>query len=466
MIRAGMDVARVNFSHGTRVEHRSLLKAIRRAADDVGRVVGTLADIPGPKLRINDLNGQELHADAGSSLYLVEADSLATTTIPMDTDGAIAISRLGVLAQLDVGAAVSFADGAVQAVVDERVGEDAVRCSVHVGGTLVRRKGVNFPNAQVYLPALTKDDEDHIAFATEEGVDYIAISFVGTPDDIKRAKEIATEHQRALRPKVVAKIERPNALADIEAIVRASDAVMVARGDLGVEIPPEEVPIEQKRIIHLCNAIGRPVITATQMLESMIHAPMPTRAEATDVANAILDGTDAIMLSAETATGQYPLEAVRYMDRIARRTESELRNPSLTHLSRPTPQARTVADAVAHAAMQSAGSLSAKVIIAVTESGHSARVASKFRPSVPILGAARSRAAAGSLTLSFGVTPVVLAEGGEPDVAMNEAIAIARSMELADLGDLVILVAGVPFGVSGTTNFMKIQRVGDAILWT
>ncbi len=463
MVELGMDVARVNFSHGSRSEHRTLLARVRRAAQRSGKVVGLLADIPGPKLRISDLSSDPLLLEEGHLVSVIEADTVTTSPPVAGTDGTIAITRLGVIEQLKPGDAISFADGVVQVRVHERLTTNGVTAVVEIGGTLIRRKGVNFPESSVILPALTDADEDHIRFAVAEGFDFIAISFVGDVSDVIRAREVASSVPSPLRPRIVSKIERPNALLDIEAIIRASDAVMVARGDLGVEIAPEAVPIEQKRIIHLCNEIGRPVITATQMLESMVHAPLPTRAEATDVANAILDGTDAIMLSAETAAGEYPLEAVSYMDRIARRTERERLNFSITHMSRPTPTAHTVADAIALSAFQISSVLSIRAVIAVTESGHSARVVAKYRPLVPIIGAAVTREAAGSLTLSFGVTPVVVDSHFDLDQAMVASVDRAVSLGLVAAGDLVLLVAGLPFGVSGTTNLLKIQKVGDPI---
>lgn len=464
MIRAGMDVARVNFSHGTRAEHRDILAKVRRASVSLGRVVGVLADIPGPKLRITDLLADEIDLEEDQVINVVEGTSISQAARLPGVDTVIVITPLGVLRQLRPGDSVSFADGSVQATVLENLEDAGVTAQVNIGGPLIRRKGVNFPNCSINLPALSEVDLDHIRFAVDVGFDFIAISFVGEVSDVLHAKEIIMEAGKKLRPRLISKIERPNALADIEAIVRASDAVMVARGDLGVEIPPEAVPIEQKRVIHLCNEIGRPVITATQMLESMIHSPTPTRAEATDVANAIFDGTDAIMLSGETAMGDFPLEALTYMDRIARRTESELRNVSLTHLTRPTPSTHTVADAVALSATQVAASLPIRAVIAVTESGHSARVVSKFRPSVPVVGAAGSIEAAGSLTLSFGVTPTVISSQPDLDASMREAIDRAIELDLVKEGELVLLVAGLPFGVSGTTNLMKVQKVGEDVL--
>ena len=463
MIRLGMDVARVNFSHGSRAEYRTICANVRKAARRLDKVVGFLADIPGPKLRITDLSTHVLELSEDELIGVVEGESLSHVTSISHVDAMISTTSLGVVPQLKVGNRISFADGVVQAEVVEVIPGGAVAARVTIAGTLTPRKGVNFPDSQVKIPALTPKDRELIAFACEERFDFIAISFVGSAFDMIEARETVNQYTGNHKPRLVAKIERPSALKEIREIVMESDAVMVARGDLGVEIAPEDVPIEQKRIIHLCNEIGKPVITATQMLESMVHAPLPTRAEATDVATAIFDGTDAIMLSAETAAGEFPLESVSYMDRIARRAESELTNVSLTHLERPMPLTHTVADAIALSAQQICATLPIKAVVAVTESGHSARVISKFRPDVEVLGAAATSESAGSLTLSFGVTPFVLTSSLRGEAAMVEAVNKTVEMKLAKRGDLVLVVAGIPFGVSGRTNLIKVQVVGEPV---
>lgn len=320
---------------------------------------------------------------------------------------------------------------------------------------------MNFPDSYLELPALTEDDFADIAFGLEAGVDFIALSFVGSASDLEVARRQIDRAGAASRVMLVAKIERKEAIQRIGEIVAASDAVMVARGDLGVEMPVERIPLLQKQIIHLANEAGKPVITATQMLESMIEAGSPTRAEASDVANAILDGSDALMLSAETAVGAFPVEAIATMDRIARATEREVDNQALTLLTRPSPVAHSVADAIGEAATRMTRSVPVRAVVALTESGHSARVLARFRPAVAILGATPDPRAARSLTLSWGVIPHVVARTPSTELMVHEALAAAVERGLAEVGELVVIVAGIPFGVRGTTNLIKLQAVGD-----
>ncbi len=457
LVAGGMDIARLNFSHGSHEIHKQAAERLRAVARVQGKYIGLLADISGPKLRVGVLD-EPLELRAGDSVELREVED------PPSADVSIPISALGTLAQLKVGETVSFADGTIQVKV-VGVSGSRIQATVEVGGQLTSRKGVNFPRAQVRLPSLTSKDMEDIEFCVGLGVDFFAISFVRRVEDVLYAREVISKFSPRHAHRIISKIERPEALEDIEAIVRASDGIMVARGDLGVEIPPEQVPIEQKRIIHLCNTIGRPVVTATQMLESMVHSTMPTRAEATDVANAIFDGTDAVMLSAETAAGEHPIEAVRYMARISSRAEKELQNQELTLLSRPEPSRETIADGIGYCAEQLTRYLPVKAIIAITESGHTARVISKFRPSVPVIGATTNSAAARSLSLSFGVMPAVVDESSaDTEKVVLSALDHAKTIGLLSDGDLCVVVAGIPFGVRGTTNLVKVQRVGEAFL--
>lgn len=457
LVAGGMDIARLNFSHGSHEIHKLAAERLRAVAKAQGKYVGLLADISGPKLRVGVLE-EPLNLQVGDSVELREIEDSPSQ------DVSIPISALGALSQLTPGESVSFADGTIVVKVTG-VSGSRVQASVEIGGVLTSRKGVNFPRAQVRLPSLTPKDLEDIEFCVGLGVDFFAISFVRRVEDVLYAREIISKFSPAHAHRIISKIERPEALEDIEAIVRASDGIMVARGDLGVEIPPEQVPIEQKRIIHLCNTIGRPVVTATQMLESMVHATMPTRAEATDVANAIFDGTDAVMLSAETAAGEHPIEALKYMARISSRAEKELQNQELTLLSRPEPARETIADGIGYCAEQLTRYLPVKAIIAVTESGHSARVISKFRPSVPVIGATTNAVAARSLSLSFGVIPAVVNESSvDTENVILSALDHAKRIGLLGDGDLCVVVAGIPFGVRGTTNLVKVQRVGDGFL--
>lgn len=457
LVAGGMDIARLNFSHGTHEIHQATAERLRKIAKSHGRHVGILADISGPKLRVGILDSP-MELQAGDSVELREIEDAPSS------ERSIPVSALGTLSQLEEGETVSFADGAIVVKVVS-VSGSRVQASVEVGGTLTSRKGVNFPQAQIRLPSLTDKDIDDIKFCVDLGVDFFAISFVRRVEDVLQAREVIEKFSPRHAHRIISKIERPEALDDIEAIVRASDGIMVARGDLGVEIPPEQVPIEQKRIIHLCNTIGRPVVTATQMLESMISSTTPTRAEAADVANAIFDGTDAVMLSAETASGSHPVEAFSYMARISSRAEDELQNQALTLLNRPEPSRETVADGIGYCAEQLTRYLPIKAIIAVTESGHSARVISKFRPSVPVIGATISDVAARSLALSFGVIPAVVDESSiDTEKVILSALDYAKEAGILEDGDLCVVVAGIPFGQRGTTNLVKVQRVGEGFL--
>lgn len=457
LVAGGMDIARLNFSHGTHEMHRTMAEKLRKVAKFHGRHVGILADISGPKLRVGVLD---------EPVVLVEGEIVELREVgePQRSKVSIPISAMGSLSQLKPGETVSFADGMLIVRVQKILG-DTVEAKVEVGGKLTSHKGVNFPTAKLALPTLTEKDLLDIEFCLDLGVDFFAISFVRRVEDVLHVRDLISKSTARFLPRIISKIERPEALEDIEPIVRASDGIMVARGDLGVEIPPEQVPIEQKRIIHLCNRIGRPVVTATQMLESMVTSTMPTRAEATDVANAIFDGTDAVMLSAETAAGAHPIEALKYMARISSRAEQELQNQELTLLNRPEPSRETVADGIGFCAEQLTRYLPIKAIIAVTESGHSARAISKFRPSVPVIGATPNEVAARSLNLSFGVMPTVVGEsGGDTEKVTLAALDHAKELGLVQDGDLCVVVAGIPFGRRGTTNLVKVQRVGDGFL--
>ncbi len=452
MVRAGMDVARINCSHGSTADHARAIALVREAARRVGKTVGVLLDLAGPKLRIESLD-PSLSTVAPGEVITIAEHGIARPA-------ALLTSRLGVLPTITPGSTIAFADGAVRVVVDRN--EDGwIEATVVQGGALAARKGVNFPDSTLDLPALTEADYANIAFGLESGVDFIALSFVGAARDIALARRQLERLGGSDRVMLVAKIERKEAIERAEEIVDAADAVMVARGDLGVEVPVERIPLLQKQLIHLANDRGKPVITATQMLESMIEAGSPTRAEASDVANAILDGSDALMLSAETAVGAFPVEAVATMDRIARATEQEADNQALTLLSRPAPVARSVADAIGEAATRITRSVAARAVVALTESGHSARVLARFRPAAPILGATPDPRAARSLTLSWGVIPQVIARTPSTEVMVHEALAAAVERGLAEPGELVVLVAGIPFGVRGTTNLIKLQAVGE-----
>jgi pyruvate kinase len=325
---------------------------------------------------------------------------------------------------------------------------------------------VNFPDSDLSLPILTEKDREDLAFLLSEAVDFVALSFVGSASDIDDARRAVRALAPTHPPRLIAKIERRRALREAEGIVAQADGIMVARGDLGVEIPVEEVPIEQKRLVHLANRRGRVVITATQMLESMVQLASPTRAEASDVANAILDGTDAVMLSAETAVGAYPVQAVSYMHRIAVATEPALSDRSLSLELPDEEPVESVADAIGSAARSIADRLPIAAIVAVTESGHSARVLSRYRPPVPIVAVTPDPHAARSLALSFGVVPILVPRSPSTELMMQRAMDAGVREGLLQTGDLCLIAAGIPFGVRGTTNLLKIQSVGEGFLST
>jgi len=441
LIEAGMNVARLNFSHGTHEQHAARIRTVRELAREMGRPIAILGDLQGPRIRIGDLDAPILLAD-GSDVTLVAEGAQQLQEIPVTYEG--------LAGDVHVGDRILIADGLLELVVLD-VNAPRVHCRVLHGGPLSSHKGINLPGVPVSVPSITDKDREDVAFAVEQSLDYLALSFVRRAEDIAMLKAMVPSEML-----VVAKIEKDVALDNIESIVEATDAVMVARGDLGVELPFEEVPIAQKRIIALANRIGRPVITATQMLESMIQNPRPTRAEASDVANAILDGTDAVMLSGETAAGQYPRLAVEAMTRIIREIQ---RHP------RPWPRGErgehagqvSKEDAIAAASAAAVRMLHAPCMAVVTKSGFSARVVASHRPDVPILALTDSERTYRQLALVWGVIPELVPHCDTYTQMMTLGLERVRARGLADAGDPVVFTAGVPFDVPGTTNMMKVE---------
>jgi pyruvate kinase len=443
LVKAGMNVARLNFSHGTHDQHAARIATLRSVAEELACPLAILGDLQGPRIRIGDVPGI-IHLEDGSDIVLApEGAALA---------GEIPVTHEKLAADVHVGDRILIADGLIELVVLD-VHPPRVSARVLHGGPLSSHKGINLPGVQVSVPSLTEKDREDVAFAVDQGLDYLALSFV------RRAQDIA--ELRELIPKgllVVAKVEKDVALNNIEPIVRTSDAVMVARGDLGVELPFEEVPFAQKRIITLCNRFGRPVITATQMLESMISNPRPTRAEASDVANAILDGTDAVMLSAETATGQYPRLAVEAMARIILEIES---HPSSRRDDRALPRDGSVSteQAIAAAASAAVRMLGAPAIIVFTKSGATARVIASHRPNVPILVLTDVPRTYRQLALVWGVIPELVPHCDTYDDMLKFALEAVERRGLARPSDRVVVTAGVPFDVPGTTNLLKVETL-------
>jgi pyruvate kinase len=448
MVDAGLDVVRLNFSHGEPDEHRQRLGLARRVAAERGASLAVLADLQGPKIRVGVLDGDGYPLPTGSTCELVAG---ATSAPPP----AIPVTYRQLAADLEPGDRVLLDDGAIELQVRSIAGQ-RVDCVVLRGGTVRSRKGINLPGVRVSAPSLTAKDRKDLAIAIEAGVDYVALSFVRRAGDVTGAKRAIADLGADVP--LVAKLERPEAIEHLDGILEAADAVMVARGDLGVELAVEKVPPLQKEIIARANACGVPVITATQMLESMVSSQRPTRAEASDVANAVFDGSDAVMLSQETAIGAWPAEAVATMRRIAEEAES---TPGLLHPPPPPSGGPLdVASTTCKAAVQAAADLGARAIVAFTETGASARYVSRFRPRVPIIGLTPHEATRRRMAMYWGVLPLPPVD---QDLEMGEMVRQAdqrlREAEVAGEGDLIVLVAGTP-GLRAATNRMIVHRLG------
>jgi pyruvate kinase len=455
-----MDVARLNFSHGSHDEHRENVARIRAAAAQADRPVAIMADLQGPKLRVG--------AMFEGGVTLVEGREAILTTEPVVGRGpeALPVQYRGLPRWVKPGDRILIDDGLLELQVLSTTRTE-VRCRVLTGGVLNTNKGMNLPRTPPDIPSITDKDHADLAFALEQGVDWVALSFVRTAGEVLELKKLISElRPDGLRVPVMAKIEKPEALDNIEAIIGAVDAIMVARGDLGIEIRPEEVPIAQKRIIEACNRAGVPVVTATQMLDSMIRNPRPTRAEASDVANAILDGTDAVMLSGETSIGAYPLNAVRTMVRIAGEVEAHCRPDAWRPRAYAPPPPGpgnglpiTIADAVSHAARGTAHDLDAAAIVAPTSSGYTARMMSHHRPRSPIVAVTPDRGVQRQLMLCWGVIPLYAPRTEDTDEMLAHAVQIAGERGLVREGDTVVLTGGAAGSPPGTTNLLRVLVV-------
>ncbi|MBE3581476.1 MAG: pyruvate kinase [Thermoanaerobacteraceae bacterium] len=450
MILAGMSVARFNFSHGSHEEHGARMAAVRQAAAEVGARVALLLDTQGPEIRLGEVK---------AGVVLQEGQEVILTPAPvLGDERRLPVNLPSLPREVRPGQAVLIDDGLIELEV-LNVGGEEVRCLVRSGGRVSSRKGVNLPGAAVDLPAMTDKDREDIEFGLAQGIDFVAASFVRSARDVEEIRRFLKE--RGAGVGIIAKIETRAGVENIDEIVAAADGIMVARGDLGVEIPVEEVPLVQKMIIRKCNEAGKPVITATQMLESMITNPRPTRAETTDVANAILDGTDAIMLSGETAVGRYPVEAVATMARIARRAERSL--PYEEILKRKgLADERTATDAISHASCTIALELGARAIITPTASGATARRVAKYRPPAPILATSADERVLNQLCLVWGVEPLLVERARGTDEMVQAAVNAAVASGQVREGDLVVITAGVPAFIPGRTNLLKIHIVGEA----
>lgn len=447
LIREGMDVARLNFSHGTQAEHAGRIRAIRDIAKRVGKPVAILQDLSGPKMRIGEME-REVTLVPGQPFTLTTRDVVGNqqcASIPLDS----------LPASLSAGNRLFLNDGIIELLVTETT-ETEIRCVVRAGGPLSTHKGLNVPDVSVSVDPVTAKDLDDLEFGIGHGVDWVAASFIRRADDLAPLRERMAS--RGVAIPVLAKIEKHEAVGNLDAILDAADGAMVARGDLGIEVPIDEVPIIQKRIIARCNALAKPVITATEMLDSMHDRPRPTRAEVTDVANAIFDGTDCVMLSRETATGRFPVETVQMMHRIAVRTEESDRYVRALHVREDT-VAQNVTDAIGEAIRAMAKDLMVAAVVPATTSGYTARMVAKYRPVCPIIAVSHIPETVRRLALTWGVLPVLSGPVGTTDEMLREAVTVSLATGLVKAGDLVIISAGVPVGTPGHTNLIKVEKV-------
>lgn len=456
LIDGGMNVARLNFSHGDHEEHRARIENIRKTADRLGRTVALLLDTKGPEIRTHSMENGTIDLEKGQEIVV----SMDEVTGNQDK---FSVTYPGLIDDVDTEDRILLDDGLVGLKVESiHKDQNEIHCRVLNDGILKNKKGVNVPGVSVKLPGITEKDRQDIIFGIDEGIDFIAASFIRTSNDVLEIRELL-EKESADHIKIIPKIENQEGIDNIGKILEISDGLMIARGDMGVEIPPELVPMVQKELIRECNLLGKPVITATQMLDSMQHNPRCTRAEASDVANAIYDGTDAVMLSGETAAGDYPLESVETMSNIAVSAEEAQNYKKL--LSERTKSLQTnlvtaIGVSVAHTALN----LQCKAIVAATESGHTGRMISKYRPQADIIAVTPHKDVARQLQLVWGVHPVVKEGRRDTDELLNTSVSAALDEGFATYGDLLIITAGVPAGEAGTTNLMKLHVVGDVLI--
>ena len=451
LVTAGMNVARLNFSHGNHEEHKNRIDTIKRVRQKLQRPVAIMLDTKGPEVRLGSFKAGTAEINAGDRFVLTIEDVLGDNT-------RCSITYKELPKEVSEGTKILIADGLIELRVVDKT-ETEVVCQVINGGTLADRKNVNIPGATSKLPAITQKDISDLVFGIENDIDMVAASFIRKATDVLEIRKILEENGGSFIS-IISKIENQEGVDNVDEILKVSDGLMVARGDLGVELPAEEIPLTQKMLIRKCNKSGKPVITATQMLDSMMRNPRPTRAEVTDIANSILDGTDAIMLSGETAAGKYPIDAVKTMAIIAERTERDL-DYRLIEKRQEYKDGITVANAISHASCTTAYELGAAAIITPTQSGSTARMVSKFRPKAPIIAATFDERVRRKLCLSFGVHSVLIQGVDSTDDLIEQSVNQAIANEYISSGDLVVITAGVPAGVAGTTNLIKVHIVGN-----
>ena len=448
LLEAGMDVARLNFSHGTHKEHADRIRLLRQEAKKLGKPLAILQDIPGPKDRTGRVKQGSTYLEEGSRFVL-------TTRTVMGDENQVSVHWPQLPSGLKKGTDIYLDDGNLRLRVEDIRGTDAI-CTVITGGTLGDHRGINVPGITRDISTMTRKDWSHLKFGIEHNIDFIALSFIGKADDVIKVRDFLKMQQADKM--LIAKIERHEALENLDGILETADGIMVARGDLGIEIPIEKVPTIQKTIINKCNRLGKPVIVATQMLESMVDSPRPTRAEVTDVANAIYDGTDAVMLSEETAIGRYPMEAVQTMARVALETEVVL--PYGDILARKEKDQQQITDdAISYSACHIAQQLGAVAIIAFTSSGSTARRVARYRPQVPVLAITPDQSTIRELALSWGVSCAKVPPAKKVLELFSMGREAVKEAGLARSGDLVVITGGVPIGVPGTTNLLKVERI-------
>lgn len=451
LMENGMDVARFNFSHGTHQDHKTRLEKIKKLREELNLPVAALLDTKGPEVRVRNFTDGKVTVENGDSFTLTTRDVEGTKDI-------VSITYADLPADVSVGTRILIDDGLIELKVTSIENNTDIVCEVINGGVISNHKGVNIPGVDLSMPYLSDVDKDDILFGIQQGFDFIAASFVRTASDILQIKRFLEENG-CYSINIIAKIENMQGVEHIDEIIQVSDGIMVARGDMGVEIPNEDVPVMQKMIIKKVYNAGKQVITATQMLDSMVKNPRPTRAETADVANAIYDGTSAIMLSGETAAGLYPVESLKTMVRIAVRTEADIdykkRFFSLSRKANPD-----ITDAISHATCTTAHDLNARAIITVSKSGRTARMVSKYRPACDIFGCTTQENIRRQLNLSWGITPILIQEEQDTFDLFDNAIQVIQDIGLLKQDDLTVITAGVPLGISGTTNMIKVHTVG------
>jgi len=447
LIQAGMNVARLNFSHGTHEEHLRKIKTIRQISDRLKQPVAILQDLGGPKIRIGMMKEGGVELKRGKEFFLT-----SQVLIGDETQATVTYSALP--GEVKLGDRILLADGTIELQVLESNGKN-IRCQVIVGGILTSHKGMNFPTGTLQVTTFTEKDHEDLLFGIQHGVDLVGLSYIQRADDIEGVKRILKKESADIP--VIAKIERKEALEKIDEIILASDGIMVARGDLGLETPIEKIPNVQKKLIQKANALGKPVITATQMLRSMVDHTQPTRAEVTDVVNAIYDGTDAVMLSEETAIGQFPVEAFQMMAKIAQSAEEEFPHPLF--LRRETDKEMNLQQAISKAASLLSEEVGAKAIVTPTESGSTARWVSRFRPKQPILALSRHLSTVRRLNLCWGVYPVLVSDWKDTDEMLERSKRMPKELGMTSEGEKIVIIAGVPISIPGTTNLIKVEVV-------